>query len=62
MASTLAEVPLIDGQRHVDTIPELVLGQECRNFPDHSFVQPSRSHESVQSLMKLLLLVDVLRS
>ena len=55
LTPSLAEVPLVHGQGHVEAHEELVLGKEGGDFAHHCLVQASRRHKRVESLVKLLL-------
>ena len=55
LASTLAEVPLVDGQGDVKTEVELVLGEESGDAAHNSLVETSTRHEGMQSDVEFLL-------
>lgn len=55
LAATLAEVPLVNGQRDVQPEVKLIFREEGRDAADDSFVQAARRHERMQSNIELLL-------
>ena len=55
MTTSLAEIPLIDRQRHIKAEVELILAQEGGYASYYSLVETSAREESVQSLVQQLL-------